>query len=498
MFKEVLVRGCLGKHVTSQMRAHWCGWLKRIFQQEGKPLSVTTRGEILRVALGESETIAPIEIRNSSPPVTICTLGEATVQQLLEEGSPDSDDTSPPPGGVIPDPPSPSVTPSAPPIAVQEAGSTPTDAVIAVSPSPSAPESPAVSTEQANEVESPGSATPSWPPQPNGLGMIGQYETVRQLSNRLYYARDFYQRFKDTMFVGAAGVGKSSFARAISSQLLGQTPIMFSGADLRNGKMIIEKLAVDGHLPENRQRPTRLLPCVIFIDEVHALPPAVTNILLSALDDARQTTIDNVDYDFGDVVFLMATTDAGKLTEAFRSRPNRVLLRNYTLEELAGILWLHGHRELDGYSLPREVCIEIAARTRALPRVAVKTLTDQIVPHFNALVRGGNENPSRHRIAEVMTVGSVAAFFEDQGVDLNGLDNTARNFLAYLSRHGATAEERLRQGLGISNRGDFIEVDEYLQRLNLVTVKGGRTLTREGRRYCQTPFNLRHRISRQN
>ena len=96
-----------------------------------------------------------------------------------------------------------------------------------------------------------------------------------------------------------------------------------------------------------------------------------------------------------------------------------------------------------------------------------------------------------------MTVETVADYFERQGIDRNGLDHTAKNFIEYLARHGATAEERLRQGLGISNRGDFVETDEYLQRLGLVIVRGGRSLTPEGRRYLTTSSDLRHRISRQ-
>jgi holliday junction DNA helicase RuvB len=499
MLKEVLVRGCLNKQATQALRGTWCGWLKRIFRQEGDSLPVRVSGQIIRVALGESESVAVQQVHASDPPIIIRTLGEAEVQSLLE-GSSSGD--LPPTREAGSNEPVQRVSPS--PLRVPAADKSTDIPTPVTTQGESLPQVTAnqdtfqpANTISSAENDPHGTPFPDWPPHPNELGMIGQDETVHQLINRLHYARDFRQRFKDTMFVGSAGVGKSSFARAISDQLLGETPIMFSGADLRNGRMIIEKLEAEGNVPSGDSHPVRLGACVIFIDEVHALPPSVANILLSALDDARLTTIDNVDYDFGEVVFLMATTDAGKLTEAFRSRPDRVLLRNYTLHELAGILWMHGQRELDGFSLPNDVCLEVAARTRAQPRVAVRMLTNQLIPHFYANVRGAGGSPSRHRIGEAMTAESVAAYFESQGIDANGLDVTARNFLSYLDQHGATAEERLRQGLGISNRGDFVEVDEYLQRLGLVMVRGGRTLTREGRRYNGTIFDLRSRISRQ-
>ena len=61
--------------------------------------------------------------------------------------------------------------------------------------------------------------------------------------------------------------------------------------------------------------------------------------------------------------------------------------------------------------------------------------------------------------------------------------------MLWQSRNGATAEERLRQGLGITNPGDFSEADEYLtQRLGLVTISGaGRALSPLGRRYLSVP-----------
>jgi Holliday junction resolvasome RuvABC ATP-dependent DNA helicase subunit len=492
MLKELFVRGCHGKRVTSQLRGDWSNWLKSIFQNEDDSIQVDVRGEIIRVALHETNEFPVHETHVGNRSIRIRTLGNADVQKLLEEE---------PIHSVI----------------VEEVISMDKEAerdlkTIRVSTNtaeiqhpqfadssltPPAPEEIPLNRVKANPPPAQSFVAPVWPPVPNSLGMIGQDETVHQLTNRLNYAHDFNERFKDTMFVGSAGVGKSSFARAIADKLLGQNPIMFSGADLRNGRMIIEKLEAEGKVPNTHEKPVYLSSCIIFIDEVHALPTNVANILLSALDDARLTTIDNVDYNFRDVVFLMATTDAGKLTEAFRSRPDRVQLRNYTLNELAGILWLHGKKELEGFSLPQDVCTEIAARTKALPRVAVRMLTNQLIPHFYAVVRGSGGAQSRHLIGQAMTTESVGEFFERQGIDINGLDTNARNFLTYLDRNGATAEERVRQGLGISNKGDFVELDEYLQRLGLITVRGGRTLTREGRRYLQSPQDLRHRISRQ-
>ncbi|MEN3369532.1 MAG: segregation ATPase FtsK/SpoIIIE, family [Verrucomicrobiota bacterium] len=494
MLKEVFVRGCLSRSVPAGLRGCWSRWLKQLFHQEGEIIPCELRGEVVRVAIGSAQAAPARRLASDPYAITLRRLNESDVQRLIEEGDTGNSES----GHVATPPPSdPPPAPSIQPVLQREGASVETASPPPSEFQPSPTTAPAILPARAPEPAGATAESP-WPPQVNEFGMIGQTEVVRQLLNQIQFARDFSERFPDKLFVGSAGVGKSSLARAIADRLISEPPLQFNGSDLQKPKMMVERLQQAGKAPARPRGRVRIEPCVLFIDEVHALHTSVVIALLGALDDARITTIDNIEYDFTEVILLMATTDPGKLPEAFRSRPGRVLLRNYTLDEMAGILWKHGLDVLDSFELPREVCLEIAARVRCRPREAVRMLTEHLIQHFHGVARESGQQASRRLIGELMTLENVAAFFEAQGIDRNGIDPVGKNYLQYLHRNGATAEERLRQALGVPNRNDFIEIDEYLQRLGLVTIQGGRTLTTQGRRYVQaSPLDLRPRIARQ-
>ncbi len=498
MLKQTLARAAQTRSGNSTLdranRLCWGGWLVELFTVEaGNRLPVQTSGLIISVLL-RRETAGTLEPLKPAIqwPIMQRILGLPEVDELLNcEPSTRIDDGENAPEPVVkPASLSPAPKPVAPPVVVT---------IPSPPPGPDLHRIPPVA-KPTLPVSAP-TADSTWPPPVNALGLIGQSQAVDLLVKQAQMAKALGERFPDKLLVGPAGVGKSTLARNIGALLLNREPLFFSGSDLRRPSDLLERLTQEGLVPKPLATGVaQVEPCLIFIDEVHGISAAVANALLSALDDRRITSIDGGLYDFSRAVFLLATTDQGKLSEAFQSRPNKTWLRSYTLHELAGIVWLRGKECLDGAELTQEACYEIAARARCNPRRSVRELSEALRPHFfHCAMQQATDTPSLRQAAALMTADQIAAFYETQGIDYNGLDDVARRFLRYLEQHGSVSEATLRQALGLTHQQDFVETAEYLTRLGLIeTSSAGRNLTRDGRRYLNAdpPPDLRHRISR--
>ncbi|MEO7326487.1 MAG: AAA family ATPase [Dokdonella sp.] len=326
--------------------------------------------------------------------------------------------------------------------------------------------------------------------------MIGQDSLVASIEELIRYCVSKQARYPDVCLAGPPGVGKTSMSRMIAQKLQAEC-VLLSGSDMTSAARLISAFAEHGLFEDEMHDGAYVVArSVCFIDEAHSMGRSFVAWLLQAMDDVRLSSNEGKCYSFANVTFILATTDPGRLPSAMRSRAEPVFLRDYTLRELCGIVWLHGRKELD-HDLDREVCEEIAARMRANPRRAVRSLTQAIIPHAYCQLqaRDGAFDPTPSEVGRAITTNLVANYFEKKGIDVNGLDDNARSLLRYLERQGVTSEVHLCQALGISTRSDFLSLDEYVTRLGLISVSTrGRQLTSVGRRYVRQVFPLRAHI----
>jgi Holliday junction resolvasome RuvABC ATP-dependent DNA helicase subunit len=489
MLKEVFISGCRSRFATGEFRDLWHGWLSELFSTEVRTPRAKLSGCVVAVELGNNIPITEIVLSDEPHRVVLRRIAEGRLQEMLSRNWREGlTSTTPSRGGpkmphdVLPGQKDGRAEEPSQPITKKNMIDLPESESESTSP-------------EFSPIDGTAADDDAWPPAPNVLGLVGQQQAVTQLVNDVDFCIATKERFSDKLMVGPAGVGKSSLAKAISQKLLGENDIFFNGVDLRDPKQLIDKLIENRKIPSKTGPRVTVGKALIFVDEVHAISRTVQTWLLNAIEDPRVTTLSGVEYDFSNVVFITATTDRGRLLETLRSRLILIELRPYTLEELASIVCVHGQSHLDGYILSRDVCLEIAARCRCSPREAVRCLRHEIRQDFFARLPE-KKKKDRKALGESITLAGIKEFFDRRQVDSNGIDERGRRYLEFLHRHDMGSEERLKKFLQIADKDDFATLDEYLIRLGLVTIQGGRVLTAEGRRYMVQPIDLRARISR--
>ncbi len=196
---------------------------------------------------------------------------------------------------------------------------------------------------------------------------VGQKKIVGKLSVFIEAARMRREALDHVLLMGPPGLGKTTLANIIANEL-GCEIVATTGPALeRPGDLA-------GILTSLRDN------VVVFIDEVHRMPPAVEEILYGAMEDYRLSIVvdrgpgaRSVQLDVSPFTLVAATTRAGLLSNPFRSRFGIVeRLEYYEDSELqkivsrsAGILKV----QIDG-----DASFEIARRSRGTPRIANRLL----------------------------------------------------------------------------------------------------------------------------
>ncbi len=205
--------------------------------------------------------------------------------------------------------------------------------------------------------------------------------------------------------------------------------------------------------------PIRVPPAMnIFIDEVHALEPGLVQALLKATEptDRMLVTEKGVQVNTRNIHWIIATTDRGRLFDAFDTRFTKVALAAYSLEETAAIV------QTNHPDWPGEACLLAARYGPASPREAIQFAQEM---HMERMV---SPRSSWEKVAQVVA--------SDNGIDEWGMSATRVSVLRAVASRPVAAR-RLASLVGVK--------EEELEAYVLPGLAGLVAVT--GRGYALTP-----------
>jgi Holliday junction DNA helicase RuvB len=241
---------------------------------------------------------------------------------------------------------------------------------------------------------------------------VGQAELKEHLSIILEAARRRGQAADHLLFAGPPGLGKTTLAGIVATEMEADLHVTSGPALERGGDLasILSQLA-EGD--------------VLFIDEIHRLSRAVEEVLYPAIEDFQLDIVlgkgpaaRSIRMDVPRFTLVGATTRTGLITGPLRDRFGLVArLDYYEAADLESIV--HRAAGILDVRADEDGCSEIARRARGTPRIA------------NRLLRRVRD------FAEVRSHGVVDAAAAREGlrvfgVDQRGLDKVDRALLSAL------------------------------------------------------------------
>ncbi len=227
---------------------------------------------------------------------------------------------------------------------------------------------------------------------------VGQPKLTEHLQILLEAARMRGQAADHLLFAGPPGLGKTTMAGIIATEMGAAFRITSGAALVRAGDLasILTDLK-DGD--------------VLFVDEIHRLPRAVEEVLYPAMEDFQLDIIlgkgpaaRSLRLDLPRFTLVGATTRTGLITGPLRDRFGFVArLDYYDVDSLRDIVGRAA--QILGVQLADDGAYEIARRSRGTPRIA------------NRLLRRVRD------YAEVRSDGVVTKQIADEGLLLFGVDH---------------------------------------------------------------------------
>lgn len=265
--------------------------------------------------------------------------------------------------------------------------------------------------------------------------IIGQEHIKKSLARFIAAAKIRGEVLDHTLFCGPAGLGKTTFANVIWTEM-GHQPAVFTGPnlDLAHLALLVTRIINASGSGE---------AMVVFIDEIHAVPKESRELLLTLMEDFRFE-----DLQMPPFTMIGGTTDPDMLSAPLRRR----FLIDYTISyykpsEIQQIvqrsLRVLMHRseknllELVEDGKPGALAVQlITNRSKGIPstanRLVKRTLDYMIDTEHGSLLDDSGDVVVRYS-DESLNSDVVREAMRDMGIDLSGLDRRDRAVLVAMN-----------------------------------------------------------------
>lgn len=318
--------------------------------------------------------------------------------------------------------------------------------------------------------------------------IIGQAPHKELIQRQLTACQRSKEAFPHTLFFGPPGVGKTTLAQVIAHEMAAEF-VELRPDLLRQASHVWDRIIVPMAQADEAER-----EIVVFIDEIHGLSLAVTELLYPMLEDGTFIHEKKGRFVLPSFTLIGATTYPGMLSGPLLDRFGlKLALDPYDEDDIFDIIARHLFAEMQQYGLTIPPIEEenvthellhaaqaILARCRLTPRIAIEMT--------RGVVRTAAGRPDNS--TNLLTAADAEDYFRMMRIDAYGLTPTDRQYLTVLARH---LHERPAMGIRqladlMRQSADYLEqhVEPYLMDLGFIArTRSGRSLTAEGRAYLR-------------